>query len=171
MQPSLLIPVSMPCITKQHLTVWCPLTVGRESLDVHRTQPPSSGNSKFRTQAHASKHSKVRHKSKVLALLQGECSLVSALFHLGKWEAEMLVRYSGKLMRKDKTGGICFARFPGSNCWCKVTTAPQRERKGAPCQPRDRICLPGRVEMDSLGKLNQPTSANLQQYMQLKCHF
>lgn len=98
-------------------------------------------------------------------------SSVSTLFHLGKWEAEMLVRYSGTLMRKDKTGGICFARLLCSNCWHKVTTTPQRERKGVPCQPRDGCCLPGRVETDSLGKLNQPTSANLQQYMQLKCHF
>lgn len=49
--------------------------------------------------------------------------------------------------------------FPGSNGWHKVTTAPLRERKGAPCQPGDSVCLPGRVEMDSLGKLNQPTSA------------
>lgn len=83
----------------------------------------------------------------------------------------MLVRYSGTLMRKDKTEGLGFARLLGSNCWHKVTAAPQRERKGVPCQPGDSVCLPERVEMASLGKLNQPTSANLQQYMQLKCHF
>lgn len=114
--PSLLLLVSTSWITNQHVTMWCPPHWRKEAPGCAQTSPTQSGNSKSRTPAHAFKHWKARLATRCWPSCrerQGAGppaervhSSVSALFHSGKREAEMLVRYSGTLMRIDKTEGI-----------------------------------------------------------------